>query len=107
MGRTLAPPRCHALPGSTGPLITGDVVPGSEDQMTEYEPPLVSLPGTRLSPEVLLHRTLNKVGRMKAVTVIIQWDDDTFDCDWSSMKTSELCMAEKVFDEEVRKALCR
>lgn len=54
---------------------------------------VVHLPGTRLTPEVLLHRTLQKVGRIKAVAVVIHWDDDSFDTDWSSMKVSELCMA--------------
>ncbi len=60
--------------------------------MTEYDPPLVHLPGTELTPEVVLHRTLNKVSRIKAVTVVIQWDDGSFGIDWSSMKVSELCM---------------
>lgn len=58
-----------------------------------YEPKIVHLPGTRLSPEVLIHRTLQKVDRIKAVTIVIQWDDDSFDADWSQMQVSELCMA--------------
>ena len=33
--------------------------------MAEYDPPLVHLPGTVLTPEVVLHRTLNKVHRMQ------------------------------------------
>lgn len=61
--------------------------------MNEYEPKIVHLPGTELSPEVVLHRTLAKIDRIKAVTIVIQWDDESFDADWSSMKTSELCMA--------------
>lgn len=69
--------------------------------MSDYDPPLVTLPGAKVSPEVLLHRTLNKVDRIKAVTVIIQWDNDTFDCDWSSMKTSELCMASVILGVHV------
>lgn len=67
----------------------------------EYEPKLVALPGATLSPQVLLHRTLNKTARIKAVAVIIQWDDNSFSCDWSSMKMSELCMAEKIFALDV------
>ncbi len=51
------------------------------------------LPGTTLTPEVVLHRTLGKLDRIKNVAVIIQWDDDTMDIDWSQMKASELCMA--------------
>lgn len=61
--------------------------------MSDYEPKLVHLPGSRLTPEVVLHRTLNKLERIKGVVVIVQWGDDTFDVDWSQMKTSELAMA--------------
>lgn len=60
-------------------------------EMNAYIPPLVHLPGTKLTPEVVLHRTLNKADRIKAVAIVIQWDDDTYDTDWSQMKTSELC----------------
>lgn len=67
-----------------------------------YEQKVVHLPGTTLTPEVLLHRTLSKASRIKAVTVVIQWDDDSFDADWSSMKTSELVMAALVLDENAR-----
>lgn len=61
--------------------------------MSDYVPRLVHLPGTRLTPEVVLHRTLQKLDRIRAVTVIIQWDDCTFDVDWSQMKVSEAAMA--------------
>lgn len=54
---------------------------------------VVHLPGTQLTAEVVLHRTLGKLDRIKNVIVVIQWDDDTMDIDWSQMKASELCMA--------------
>lgn len=73
--------------------------------MADYVPKIRIFPGSRVSPEVLLHRTLDKVKRIKAVTAIIQWDDDTYSCDWSSMKVSELCMAEKILAIEVFKEL--
>jgi len=63
-----------------------------------YKPKLVHLPGSRLTPEVVLHRTLNKVDRIKAVAVIILWDDDSYDTDWSNMKLSELVMSVKALD---------
>ncbi len=65
-----------------------------------YDPPLVHLPGTRLTPEVTLHRTLNKLDRIKAVVVVVQWDDDTFDADWSQMKASELAMAALILNKQ-------
>lgn len=65
-----------------------------------YDPPLVHLPGTRLTPEVVLHRTVNKASHIKAVVVVIQWDDDTFDMDWSEMKASELAMAALILNRK-------
>jgi hypothetical protein len=50
------------------------------------------LPGTTLTPEVVLHRTLNKLPRIKAVAIVIQWDDGSMDTDWSQMQRSELFM---------------
>ena len=73
--------------------------------MSEYKPRLVHLPGTKLTPEVVLHRTLNKVGRIKAVAIIIQWDDETFDTDHSQMKLSELCMASMVMTTLASKSI--
>ena len=66
--------------------------------MNDFVRKVAHLPGTRLTPDVVLARTMEKMPHIKAVTVVIQWDDDTFDCDWSSMRTSELCMAAKVLD---------
>lgn len=129
MGRALAPARLYALSGSEGEVMDdcpdcgGTHIGSSVCTLTgtdfskpgyppppagaEYVPPLVTLPGAKVSPEVLLHRTLNKVGRIKAVTVVIQWDDDTFDMDWSSMKVSELCMAARVLSLEADKEIMR
>lgn len=73
--------------------------------MSEYVPSLVHLPGTELTPEVVLHRTLNKLHRIRAVTVIIQWDDDTFDADWSQQKVSDLCMSAMYLDDKTRDIL--
>ena len=61
--------------------------------MSDYDPKLVHLPGTKLTPEVVLHRTLNKIDDIKAVTVVIQWGNDQVSVDYSQMKVSELCMA--------------
>lgn len=69
----------------------------------DVERKIIHLPGTTLTPEVLLHRTLQKVSRIKAVALVIQWDDDSFDTDWSSMKSSELCMASLVLSHTATK----
>ena len=72
-----------------------------------FERKIIHLPGTKLTPEVVLHRTLTKLAHIKSVVVVIQWDDDSVDCDWSSMKVSELCMGAMALDEEARKELYR
>ena len=48
---------------------------------------------------------MNKVERIKNVVVIIQWDDDSLDMDWSTMRMSDLCMAEKVLSIAVEDVL--
>lgn len=71
----------------------------------EYVPKLVHLPGTAVSPQLVLHRTLDKLERIKAVTIIIQWDNDEYATDWSQMRVSELCMASMCLEDQVRKTL--
>ena len=73
--------------------------------MNDYEPPLVLLPGAKLTPEVLLHRTLNKKERIKAVVVVIQWDDMSFDVDWSSMELRDLSMGLLTLEAHVQREL--
>ena len=73
--------------------------------MGDYVPKIVHLPGTELTPEVVLHRTLGKLEHIKAVVVIIQWKNESFDSDWSMMKVSELCMAERALDYAVNETM--
>ena len=70
--------------------------------MSDYEPKLVHLPNTRLSPEVVLHRSLAKLDHIEHVLVVIGWKDGTVDCDWSQMKMSELCYAAVRLMDEVQ-----
>lgn len=63
---------------------------------------IVHLPGTKLTPDVVLHRTISKLDRIKAVTVIIQWDDDTLDFDWSQQRVSDLCFGAWSLLDEVQ-----
>jgi len=73
--------------------------------MSDYVPKLVHLPGTAVSPQLVLHRTLDKLEHIKAVTVIIQRNNDEYATDWSQMRVSELCMASMHFDEQVKKTM--
>ena len=60
---------------------------------TPYVPTLLVLPGTRVSPEVILHRTLNKKEHIRSVVVVVEWLDGSMDIDWSAISTSKMCMA--------------
>lgn len=71
--------------------------------MSEYVPRLVHLPGTVLTPEVVLHRTLDKVEHIHAIVVTIVWKNGQVASDWSQMKVSELCMALLSLDEQARR----
>lgn len=68
--------------------------------MSGYDPPLIHLPGTKLTPDVVLHRTLNKIEHIEAVTVIIQWKaDSSLSVDWSSMAARDLALASLVMNK--------
>lgn len=68
---------------------------------------LIHLPTSRLTPEVVLHRTLNKVKDISAVAVVIKWNDNTMEVDWSCMAISELCMASMVLDNTAQREMTR
>lgn len=70
-----------------------------------YGPKIAVFPGSKVSAEVVLHRTLNKTKRIKSVAVVIQWDDDTMSADWSSMKRSELLMAATVLQHTAEREI--
>lgn len=74
--------------------------------MTEWKKTIHSLPGSVRTPEVMLHQTIEKLPRIKAITMVIMWDDDTIDCDWSNQKVSELCMAAMMLDKDAKSVLC-
>jgi hypothetical protein len=55
------------------------------------------LGNTKRTPDVALAQTLEKAnaGRIKSVYIGIQWDDDTFQGDWSQMPLTDLLMHAK------------
>lgn len=65
---------------------------------------------TKRTPLVALAQTLEKAqaGKIKSVYIGIQWEDDTFVADWSSMTRSELAshalLAQSNALEEIRGA---
>ena len=64
-------------------------------------------PGTPLTPEVVLHRTLNKIARIKSVIVIMTWDDDSVDTDHSLQSASDMVFAAKVLERAVNDLVFR
>lgn len=70
--------------------------------MPDWEKKIYSMPGAERTAEVALHQTIEKLPRIKAVSMVIQWDDGSYSCDWSCQKVSELCMASMMLDIEAR-----
>lgn len=73
--------------------------------MSDYIPKLIHLPGTTVTPQLVLHRTLDKLDHIKAITIIIQWTNDEIATDWSQMRVSELCMASMHLSEQCKKTM--
>ena len=70
-----------------------------------FEPKIIQLPGTEPSPEVILHRTLTKLSRIRNVVVVIQWDDDSWDADWTPMSKAEFGFCGRILENEIRKEI--
>ena len=74
--------------------------------MTKFHK-LSRLPGTGLSPEVLLHQILEDRDDIKSVVIVIEWKDTKRSVAWSDMRVSETCMSARVLDHCVGKELDR
>ena len=66
---------------------------------------IIHLPGTRLTPEVLLRQFLNKIDNIESVVILCQDKKGMFESSWSQMTLRELSFALLTFDEDVRKAM--
>lgn len=65
--------------------------------MSEVDPwqrarKIAHLPGTDITPELVLARTLEKAkaGHIKNVCIYVQWTDESVDFDYCTMKQSDL-----------------
>jgi hypothetical protein len=65
---------------------------------------IVRLPGSKLTPEVLLHQLLED-DDVKGVFVVVLDKDDCMYATWSNMKTSMLAMAAIVTQQKVTEAV--
>ena len=68
---------------------------------------LSRIPGTGLSPEVLLHQILEDKDDIKAVVIVVEWKDGVRSVAWSDMRVSETCMSSKVLDDAVSRELSK
>ncbi len=68
---------------------------------------IIHLEGTELSPEVVLHRTIEKLDHIKSVYVLIEWDDESVDCDWSTQALSKIAFKNAVFNYRLNEMLKR
>ena len=64
-------------------------------------PKLAILPGTAISPEVLLAQSLERAGEFESILIVSKGKDGTFRCGWSRMTTSDLCFAARVLDRDI------
>jgi len=71
--------------------------------LKEWYRKLVPLRGSDTTPPIVLMRTLDKADRMKAVIVVIQWNDGSYDMDWSSMPASTLAVATILMQEQTKR----
>lgn len=58
-----------------------------------------------VDPRVFLEEMLENCHNFKSVMVVIQYQDETFQCDWSKMTTKEVAMACIVLDEQMRRCV--
>lgn len=63
------------------------------------------MPGRRVTPDTVLAETLGKAKRIKAVAVVIQWNDGSFDTDWSNMRITSLATMAHMLEVEVHRLL--
>lgn len=66
---------------------------------------LVPMKQNETDPRVFLEEMLENCHNFKSVMVVIQYHDETMDCDWSKMETRELAMACIVLDEQMRRCV--
>ena len=70
--------------------------------MSDFERTIIHLPGTKLSPQVVLARTLTKIEHIESVVVLIGWKDRSVALDWSEMNAADLAFMAMYFDDQVR-----
>lgn len=71
-------------------------------RLKEWYHKLIPLRSVDTTPRIVLERTLDKAARIKAVMVVIHWDDESFDLDWSLMKVSDLAMMATILTEQAQ-----
>jgi len=66
---------------------------------------LVRFPKTTTTPELLLHQLLEHASQMKALSVVIEWEDESMDTHWSKTKATKLCAAGSLLQHEAMEML--
>ena len=77
-------------------------MPNGPDPAMSSNPKIIPMPNTAMSPAVVLHQALEEIDNIKSVIVIAQYNDDTFDLEWSQMKTSYMALADMMLDQTLR-----
>jgi len=70
------------------------------------EDKIQQLPGTRISPETLLCKSMEDIEDTRDVIIITRHKDDTYSCTWSSQRLSDLSFATKMLEIALTEAIC-
>ena len=66
---------------------------------------IATLPGTHAESKLVLARTQEKVDRIANVIVLVEWDDGTWDIDFSDISYGGMSYAALMFQGEVTKMI--
>lgn len=80
-------------------------VPDPMPEDDEPEAKIVHLPGTDLTPEVVLHRTLDELHKIKSVVVVIHYKDDSTVIDYSRQPISTVAVSAVLLHSRASKLL--
>lgn len=66
---------------------------------------IVRLPGTKLTPKVLLAQTLEDADIIESVVIITKWKDGEISVAWSRQEQEEVALAIQYLEMKLRKVL--
>jgi heme-degrading monooxygenase HmoA len=66
---------------------------------------IVRLPGTKLTPKILLAQTLEDADHIESVVVITKWKDDDTTVAWSRQEQQDVAFAVQILEMKLRQVI--